>query len=97
MYYFRFEIPKNAGGSRVSYSPGWHGTMPKCPRNVKALLYNDKEGWGIAQTEDTFVPKEVIIISSSEAGKILSLAIDEADVYFGQKLADRWLPKAEEM
>lgn len=91
MYYFKFEIPKNADGSRVSYSPGWHGTMPKCPMKVTVLLYNDKEGFGIAQTEDTFVPPEVTVITKNEAEKILAEAKDEEGVYFGEKLANRWL------
>ena len=84
-------------GSCVTYSHGWCGTHDKCALNEKGLLYNNTEGYGIGQAEGDFVPKEVIVISSSEAGKILSLAIDEDEVYFGQKLADRWLLKAEEM
>jgi len=94
MYYFRFEIPQNTDGTRVSYSPGWHGTIPKCPKDVTVLLYNDKEGYGIAQTEDTFVPPEVTKITEEEAKKILAEANDAEGVYFGEKLADRWLPEA---
>lgn len=89
-YYFRFEIPTNTDGSRVSYSPNWHGTMPKCPKNVTVLLYNDKEGYGIAQTKDTFVPPEVAKITKSEADKILAGAQDEEGVFFGDKLVHRW-------
>ena len=94
MYYFRFEIPTNADGTRVSYSPGWHGTMPHCPKDVKVLLYNDKKGYGIAQTEDTFVPSEVKVIPEAEALALVKATKDEDGVYFGQKLADRWLPEA---
>jgi len=94
-YFFRFEIPTNADGTRVTYSPGWHGEMPRCPKDVTVLLYNDKEGWGIAKTEVTFVPREVTVLSDAEAGKILSLAVEEDGVYLGENLANRWNPEAE--
>jgi len=90
MYYFKFEIPTNADGSRVTYSPGWHGTMPKCSKNVKVLLYNDKEGYGIAKTEDTFIPKEVEVITEKIALGIVAKATDEEGVFFGDKLVTRW-------
>ncbi len=90
MNYFRFEIPTNADGSRVTYSSGWHGTMPHCPKNVTVLLYNDKEGYGIAQTEDTFVPPEITRITKTVAEKLLSSAKDEDGIYFGGKLLHRW-------
>ena len=94
-YHFRFQISKNIDGSRVSYSPNWHGTLSKCPKNVTVLLYDDNVGYGIAKTEDTFVPPEVTRIFEIEANKILAEAKDMDGVYFGQKLADRWLPEAE--
>ena len=90
VYYFKFEIPTNADGTRVSYSPNYHGTMPKCPEGVTVLLYNDKEGYGIAQTEDTFIPKEVTKITKTEATKILAEVKDEPQVYKGSKIADLW-------
>jgi len=93
MYYFRFEIPVMADGSRVTYSPGWHGTLVRCPSDVTVLLYNDKEGYGIAQTEDTFVPKEVSELKDAEAIKIVAESVDEDGVYFGDKLVDRWKPE----
>ena len=93
MYYFRFEIPTNADGTRATYSPGWHGTMPKCPKNVTVTLYNDKEGYGIAETEDTKLPKEVTAIEDKEVFSLLSTTKDEDGVYFGQKLKDRWNPE----
>lgn len=95
MYYFRFEIPTMPDGKRVTYSPGWHGTMPKCPRDVEVLLYNDKEGFGIAKSEDAFVPQEVTAVTEKEALDLVAAQKDEDGVYFGQKLADRWLPEAE--
>ena len=91
--WFRFVIPLNEDGSRVTYSPNWAGTMPKCPQDVTVLLYNDKEGYGIAQTADKFVPKEVTVLSDKEAKKILDSAKDEDEVYFGVKLDDRWKPE----
>jgi hypothetical protein len=72
MYYFRFTIPKQDKDKTVAYSPGWHGTMSKCPKNVTVLLYNDKEGYGIAQADDTFVPPEVTVIDALTASKELS-------------------------
>ncbi len=90
MYYFRFDIPKNEDGTRVTYSSGWHGIMPHCPKDVTVLLYNDKEGYGIAQTEDTFIPSEVTKITKTAADKLLATAKDEDGVYFGEKLANRW-------
>jgi len=95
MYWFRFGIPVNSDGSRIIYSKGWHGTMPKCPKDVVVLLYNDKEGYGIAKTEDTFVPPEVTVLTEGEANKVLVEVKDEEGVYFGQKLEDRYLPEAE--
>ena len=95
MYYFRFEIPTMDDGSRVTYSPGWFGTMPLCPKDVTVLLYNDKEGYGVAKTEDTFIPKEVKELKEAEALKIVEEAKDEDGVYKGKKLADRWLLEAE--
>ena len=92
-YFFVFKIPQNADGSRVSYSPGWHGTLPLCPKDVTVLLYNDKEGYGIAQTPDIKLPKGLTALSEAEAKVILTEAKDEDGVYFGQKLANRWNPE----
>ncbi len=90
MNHFRFKIPTNEDGSRVSYSPNWHGTIQKCPKNVTVLLYNDKEGYGIAQTEESFVPIEVTKITETEAKNILASVKNEPQVYFGAKIADLW-------
>ena len=89
-YYFKFSIPTNADGSRVTYSPGWHGTMPKCPKDVTVLLYNDKEGYGIAQTEDTFIPKEVTVRTSKVALADLAAVKVTDGVFIGDKLVTRW-------
>ena len=92
MYYFKFDIPANSDGSRITYSPNWHGTMPKCPDKVTVLLYNDKDGYGIAQTEDTFIPKEVTAIEEAEALATLTEFMDtkEEDIYMGDNLLTRW-------
>ena len=95
--YFRFEIPTNEDGTRATYSPGWHGTMPKCPQNVRILLYNDKEGYGIAETTDTKLPKEVTAIEDAEVFKVLKEVKDEEGVYFGDKLLHRWDAVEEEV
>ena len=93
MYYFRFGIPRNKDGTIITYSPGWHGSMLHCPQNVTVLLYNDREGYGIAKTEDIFMPSEVEVLGEKDALGILDAAIDEEGIYFGQKLKDRWLPE----
>jgi hypothetical protein len=87
-YYFKFNIP-----SGIHYSPGWHGYSNSCPDDVVVDLYNDKEGYGIAHT-NKFTPKLFFVYTAkSEADKVLIAAKDESGVYFGQKLADRWLPE----
>jgi len=89
-YWFKFQIPTNSDGTRVSYSPNYHGTMPHCPRDVTILLYNDKEGYGIAQTEDTFIPKEVTVLTSKVALATLADVKVRDGVYIGQAIVDRW-------
>ena len=93
MNYFRFIIPLNEDGSRVSYSPNYHGTMPKCPKNVTALLYNDRDGYGIAKTEDSFIPPEVITLTEKDALSIVSNVEVSEGVYIGDKVLvrDNWL------
>jgi len=91
MYYFKFNIPKNADGSRVSYSPGWHGTMPFCPHeNTTVLLYDDKRGFGVACNEDDYTPPEIVVLPEAAAMALINSAKDEDGVYFGDKLRYRW-------
>jgi hypothetical protein len=93
MRYFRFEIPQG-----TVYYPGWHGTMQKCPSGVTVLLYNDKEGFGIAMTEDIKpFPPEAKEITEKEHARILADTKEEEGVFFGKSLEDResWLPDAE--
>ena len=98
MYYFKFKIPTNADGSRVSYSPGWHGTLAKCPKNVTVLIYNDKEGWGLAQTDDTFIPKEVAVLTENDASAILQNTKSEDAVFVGKDaITARWEKQKEDM
>ncbi len=89
MNYFRFEIPTNADGSRVTYSKGWHGTMPDCPKDVTVLLYNDKEGYGIAKTNDAIVQTEIGKLTEKEVKGIITNTKDEDGVYLGVKLLTR--------
>ncbi len=93
MYYFKFPIPTNSDGTRVSYSPDWFGTMPKCPQNVKVLLYNDKEGYGIAKCEENFVPPEVEVLDEKIALALVDEVKEEATVFKGETLANRWNPE----
>ena len=91
MYYFRFEIPRHQDGAIAVYPDGWFGTMDKCPQNVTVLLLNDKEAWGIAQADDTFVPPEVTVISETVALNLLSITKQASDVFVGkQKIAERF-------
>jgi len=89
--YFKFDIPSGEDGSRITYSKGWHGTMPKCPTDVTVLLYNDEEGYGLATTEDTFIPKEVTVLVQEEAEKLISSSIATlvdgvSSIYFSKSL-----------
>jgi hypothetical protein len=87
--YFRFDIPKG-----TKYSPGWHGYGTQCPKNVTIVLYNEAENYGIAYTTDTFrMLSTAIITNQSTADLLLSSVRDGDGIYYGQKLADRWLPE----
>jgi hypothetical protein len=76
-------------GTSIIYSPGWYGDIPLCPKGeVTVDLYNDEEGWGIAHTEDVFIlqVKEVEILETEYALKLISSAEDGEGVFFGEKL-----------
>lgn len=90
MFYFKFKIPNNADGTVVTYSPGWCGTRDKCALNEKALLYNDKERWGIGHAEGDFIPPDVDIIDEKTALALIAEAKDGPEVFTGEKLAHRW-------
>jgi hypothetical protein len=78
MFYFKFAIPvqpdsvtkDNPDGTTVTYSPGWCGTRDKCALKEKGIYYNDKERWGIAIAEGSFVPPDVEVV---DAGKVAEL------------------------
>lgn len=91
--YFRFIIPTNADGTRVSYSPDYYGRMDKSPKNVTVVYYNDKEGYGYAYTTDTFDFKQAVVTTAKEADDVLATAKDEVGVYYGEKIATRWYPE----
>ena len=82
--YFKFNIPTMPDGSRVHYSPGWFGQMDRVCKNTTVLYYNDKEGYGVAYTSDTFIPPSVSRISSTEADSIVKGAKDVTGIYAGQ-------------
>jgi hypothetical protein len=91
MRYFKFDIPKGLG-----YSPGWHGTLDKCPSDVEVLLYNEREGFGIACTPDKTLPKGITAITEEEAlSTMTTIAFSKAqtDLYYGDKLYDKWIPE----
>lgn len=96
MKYFRFDIPK-IDGKAIKYSPGWYGNIAVQMAVPEVLLYNDAEGYGIAQVEDVLIPdKPLDEITEEEANIILSSTIEADEVFFGQSLEDRqeWLPEA---
>ena len=70
--------------------------MPNCPQGVTILLYNDKEGWGLAHTTDTFKPPEITVTTKVSNDKVWTDAVTleaiepQKDVWFGEKLKHRW-------
>ena len=90
MKYFRFEIPTHKDGTVAVYSEGWHGTMDRCPRDVTVLLYDHDKMFGIAQTEDTFIPPEVKEITKGEMNKAVAGAKSGKKVFKGDKIAKRF-------
>ncbi|MFA5377196.1 MAG: hypothetical protein WC455_15710 [Dehalococcoidia bacterium] len=122
MYYFRFDIPTNADGTTVTYSPGWCGTRPKCAQKETGIYYNDKERWGIGIAEGSFVAPDMEVIDAAKVAELMGIKevvdskalitqeagelkfdgravalpeITDEKVYYGQKLADRYLPQTE--
>ena len=93
MKYFKFLIPTMPDGSRILYSPGWHGTTPKACKDVEVLLYNDKEGYGIARTKDLVLSKEFEVLEEAEALGELSKLMDSKDeaVFMGDRLYSKWV------
>jgi hypothetical protein len=91
--YFKFDIPLNADGTRVSYSPDYYGRMDRSPKNVTVVYYNDKEGYGYAYTVDTFEIKQATLTTATAADNVIKAAKDEIGVYFGEKILTRWYPE----
>jgi cold shock CspA family protein len=98
MYYYTIEIPRHEPdkvhpeGKIAVYPPNWFGVMGKCPQNVTVKIFNDKKGWLLAQCDDTFIPKEVKVISEADALALMSKTQQAVDVFVGvQKIADRWM------
>jgi len=85
MRYFKFDIPKDKDGNPIAYSPGWHGTLDKCPSNVEVLCYNDKEGYGIAITPDTELHKDLMPMDAAEAERHLAELKVEDGVFVGEE------------
>ena len=98
MYYYTIEIPRHAPdkehpeGRIATYTPNWFGVMRKCPKNVKVKIFNDKDGWLLAQVDDTFIPKEVKVITEAEALNLMSKTQQAENVFVGEaKIAERWV------
>lgn len=91
--YFKFDIPLNDDGTRVSYSPDYYGRMDRTPKNVTVVYYNDKEGYGYAYTTDTFEIKQATLTTATVADNVIKAAKDEVGVYYGDKIATRWYPE----
>ena len=90
MYYYTIEIPRHENGDIAVYPPNWFGVMRKCPQNVTVKIFNDKEGYGIAETPDKVTQKELTVLDEVDALTQLSAVKDEEDVYIGDKLLTRW-------
>jgi len=88
--YFKFDIPIGC-----HYSPGWFGVMDKCPKDVVVLYYNDKAGYGYAYTytPSTSLSKLAVVTPQSTVDSVLVAAKDEKDIYYGEKIYNRWLPE----
>jgi hypothetical protein len=78
MFYFRFDIPVNADGTTVSYSPGWCGTREQCALNEKGIYYNDKERWGIGIAEGKFVPPDVEVVDANKVAELMGITLTTA-------------------
>ena len=85
MYYFKFPIPTNEDGSVVTYSPNYYGTMSESLKDVTVLLYNDVDGYGVARTKDSFVPKGVTVITEKEVNVLLSKSINQLTSDYTEK------------
>ena len=91
--YFKFTIPKNKDGTPVSYSYGWHGTMPHCPNGEVVIdLYDDKAGYGVAheitKTEKPFTPKEIQLLPDKEKDTELVKVARPAKEIYDAKIAE---------
>lgn len=73
----------------IAYSPNWYGTLDYAP-NATVLLYNDTEGFCVGHMESA-LPEGVQAMTEQEALAEVAQAQDIEGVYFGEKLANRWL------
>jgi len=93
MYYYTIEIPRHADGKIATYPPNWFGVMAKCPKNVTVEIFNDKDGWLLAQVDDTFIPPEVSVISEAEALDLMAKTkTDKPNGIYASRTAitERW-------
>ncbi len=89
--YFKFEIAKNDDGTPVSFSYGWHGTMPHCLHGEVVIdLYNDEYGivHEITQEARPFTPKEIKLLSDKETKFELAKITRPAKEIYDEKLEE---------
>ena len=89
--YFKFKIPKDKGGTPVSYSFGWHGTMPHCPNGEVVIdLYDDEKGYGIAHeitnAISPFTPKEIKLLFDKDKDVELAKIVKPAKDIYDEKM-----------
>jgi hypothetical protein len=82
-YFFKFTIPeeiRSGNGETPKIPPNWCGemTFPPDPAQTKALMHNDRDGWGVGMTtDDTIATKskgDFELISKEEALDLIKQA-----------------------
>lgn len=97
MYYFRFDIPRHKNGDIAVYPHGWFGVMDRCPCNVTVLLFDDRQAFGVAKCEDTFIPPEVKVLTENEALALVDAADTKDELVFkGSKISERFVARMTE-
>jgi len=102
--YFQFDIPEG-----THYSPGWFGYMTHCPQNVTVVMYNDRDHYGIAYTDNPVDNLPITQQTQAEATTTVSNLTTTTNfnghrirytpgpndgVWQGDDIANKWLPEA---
>jgi hypothetical protein len=89
--WFKSKFERVAG-----YSPNWYGTLDYAP-NATVVLYDDNELYCIGFMEESLPDVDSITpLTAQEAQDIIENLSDEENVWFGEKLENRWNEKEEE-